>query len=317
MCPGNLVSVVIPAFNAERYIGGTIESVLKQSYHNYEIVVVNDCSRDKTAAVISAFNDARIHLINHSTNMGPGASRNTAIGAARGRWVALLDADDQWHPDRLSKLVGIVLAAGDNYFVSDVRMVCFNTSAGLRPWDSQLNLYHKLHCDEQNLTLDLEGFFKIGCPGIHPLIPLSHIKNHKLAYDQNCRMGEDFEFYCNLFRTGLKLHLCKQSLYYYRLTPGSLTTDKNKVGHQIGVYRRLLGQDGFTENERELIRMSFQKLKNRQPYEEFRAALKLGHFGKAAYLAACKPRLVIDSLRSLPDSLRYRRAAWKHRGDVK
>lgn len=313
----NLVSVVLPAYNAEQYVGEAIESVLRQSYPYFEIVTINDASQDSTENVIKSFNDKRIKLVSHSKNLGPGAARNTAIDTARGRWIAILDADDKWHPDRLSELVKIAMESGDHFFISDDSLICFNTTAGLKPWGSQLSLYHKISFDEQIISLDLTGYYKLGCPCIKPLIPLSHIKNHKLAYDPICRMGEDLEFYCNLFRTGLELRLCKKTLYYYRLTPGSLSASKNKMEHHAGVYRRLLGQDGFTEKERELFRKSFQKLKNRQPYEEFSAALKLGHFGKAAYLAACKPRLVIDSLRSLPDSLRYRRAAWKHRGDVK
>lgn len=313
----DLVSVILPAYNAERYVGEAIESVLRQGYPDFEIMIVDDASQDRTKDVVKSFNDKRINLITHSKNLGPGSSRNTAIDAARGRWIALLDADDQWHSDRLSKLVDMALLSGDHFFVSDDCMVCFNTSAGLKPWDSQLNLYHKVYYEEQILSLDLAGYFEIGCPGLKPLIPLNHIKKHRLAYDPNCRMGEDFEFYCNLFRTGLKLRLCRRPLYFYRLTPGSLSTNINRIEHQIGANKRLLEQDGFNDHERTLIEASFQNLRNRQAYEEFSAALKLGKFKRAAHMAVHKPGLVVKLLRRLPDSWRYRSAARRCKGALK
>lgn len=70
----NLVSVVLPAYNAEQYVGEAIESVLRQSYPYFEIVTINDASQDSTENVIKSFNDKRIKLVSHSKNLGPGAA---------------------------------------------------------------------------------------------------------------------------------------------------------------------------------------------------------------------------------------------------
>ena len=98
-CPFE-VSVVIPTYNRARYVTKAIESVLAQSYTNREIIVVDDGSTDDTQAVLLPYAD-RIRTI-HQTNSGPGAARNAGIQAARGRWIAFLDSDDEWSPRKLA-----------------------------------------------------------------------------------------------------------------------------------------------------------------------------------------------------------------------
>lgn len=317
MISGSLVSVVIPAYNAEQYVGEAIKSVLEQTYNDYEIIVVNDGSADRTADVVKGFKDERINLINHSSNRGVGAARNTAIEAARGRWIALLDADDKWLPVRLDRLVGIALTLGHQYFISDDGLICFNTSKGLKPWDSCFNLYYKIPFNNKVLSMGLDGYFNYSCPAINPLIPLQHVKEHDLRYDPACLMGEDFEFNCNLFRTGLQLCLYNEPLRGYRLTPGSLTTNINKFEHQAGVYKRLLEREGFTRRERDLIKAGFKKLKEKQPYERFSTALKQKDYRRAAYLLVQRPRLLINLLRRFPQIVRYRKAVRKYGGDMR
>jgi len=101
-----LVSVVIPAFNAAENIGQTLDSVLAQTYSKIEVIVVDDGSSDATSAVVKEFaaRDARIQLL-EQRNAGAGAARNTAIRKARGKYIAPLDADDFWFPEKLEKQV--------------------------------------------------------------------------------------------------------------------------------------------------------------------------------------------------------------------
>jgi len=93
------VSVVIPAYNSARYIAQTIESVLKQSYRPFEIIVVDDGSTDDTRSVLEKYRDWIIYI--HQENAGEPAARNTGIRQARGDFIAFLDADDLWLPDKL------------------------------------------------------------------------------------------------------------------------------------------------------------------------------------------------------------------------
>jgi len=94
-------SVVIPAYNQAQYLPNTINSILNQTYNNFEIIVVNDASPDNTNEVIQQFTDPRVNLLIHEKNKGLPGARNTGMRAATGEYIALLDADDYFHPQKL------------------------------------------------------------------------------------------------------------------------------------------------------------------------------------------------------------------------
>ncbi len=100
-----LVSVIMPAYNGERYIGKAIESVLKQTYSDIELIIVEDASTDKTLDVIKRYSDERISLFVNEENQGIAFSTNRAISNAKGSYVALLDDDDEFFPDKIKKQV--------------------------------------------------------------------------------------------------------------------------------------------------------------------------------------------------------------------
>jgi glycosyltransferase involved in cell wall biosynthesis len=108
-----LVSVIVPAFNAATYIRQTLDSVLAQTYRTIEVIVVDDGSRDSTANIVEEFvaRDPRFQLIRQS-NAGVGAARNTAIRKARGKYLAPLDADDLWSPEKLEAQVACMEQSG-------------------------------------------------------------------------------------------------------------------------------------------------------------------------------------------------------------
>jgi glycosyltransferase involved in cell wall biosynthesis len=97
-------SVVIPLYNKENYIFNTIESVLKQSFSDYELIVVNDCSTDSSLEIVRGIKDPRIKILEHQKNKGLSASRNTGIKAATSNYICFLDADDLWKPQFLEKI---------------------------------------------------------------------------------------------------------------------------------------------------------------------------------------------------------------------
>jgi len=98
------VSVVIPVYGAEKFVGRTIESLLAQTYENFEAVIVDDASPDDSIAICKQFDDPRIKIV-HQENRGLPGARNTGIRNSTGDYVALLDADDLWTPDKLQKHV--------------------------------------------------------------------------------------------------------------------------------------------------------------------------------------------------------------------
>lgn len=101
----DLISIITPAYRAESCIAQTIESVLQQTYQNWELLITDDCSPDDTCSVVEqyALKDPRIRLIRQRENGGPAAARNSSIAAAHGDWLAFLDSDDLWLPQKLEK----------------------------------------------------------------------------------------------------------------------------------------------------------------------------------------------------------------------
>src|ERR1700722_1513540 len=113
MPSASLVSVIIPAYNAERYLGFTLASVQAQTYKNIEILVVDDGSIDSTAEIVeqAARTEGRIPLF-RQCNRGVALARNTALAQAKGEFVAPLDADDVWHPQNIALQVAALQKAG-------------------------------------------------------------------------------------------------------------------------------------------------------------------------------------------------------------
>lgn len=100
-----LVSIIMPSFNTEQYIADTIRSVLAQTYQNWELIIVDDCSTDRIDEVVAGFRDKRIHYLKNDTNSGAAVSRNRALREAKGKWIAFLDSDDLWMPQKLEKQI--------------------------------------------------------------------------------------------------------------------------------------------------------------------------------------------------------------------
>lgn len=100
-----MVSVIIPTYNSSKYISETLNSVLRQDFSDFEVVVVDDASTDDTCRIVSQINDPRIKLLPQSQNGGAGVSRNIGVEAAQGRYIAFLDSDDLWFDGKLSRQI--------------------------------------------------------------------------------------------------------------------------------------------------------------------------------------------------------------------
>lgn len=103
-----LVSIVMPSYNCGRFIEQSIRSVQAQTYQNWEIIVVDDCSDDHTEDIINGIKDHRIRFYKNASNRGAAVSRNRALREARGRWIAFLDSDDLWEPDKLERQIAFM-----------------------------------------------------------------------------------------------------------------------------------------------------------------------------------------------------------------
>lgn len=110
-----LVTVIVPTYNCEKYIKETIESILKQTYSNFEILVIDDCSTDSTLDVINSLNDKRITVLVNEKQSGAAFSRNRGISNARGKYIAFLDGDDIWRKTKLEDQVSFMETNGYSF----------------------------------------------------------------------------------------------------------------------------------------------------------------------------------------------------------
>ncbi|MEH2282078.1 MAG: glycosyltransferase family 2 protein [Nostoc sp.] len=219
------VSVIIPAYNTETYIGKAIESALEQTLTDIEVIMVDDASSDKTVEVAKSFTDQRLKVIVNQQNLGAAAARNRAFRAAQGEWIAVLDSDDWYAPDRLEKLVSLAneinadMIADDVYFIKD---------GATSPWSTLIQ--ESGERIDKILKIDIVYFVEtdvFGEPGLHlglskPLFKREFLVKHGIEYDDEIRMGQDFWLDMKCLIKGARFFIEPKPYYFYRSRPGSL-----------------------------------------------------------------------------------------------
>ena len=112
----SLVSIIMPSYNTAQFIEETIASVLAQTYENWELIIVDDCSNDNTDEVVGRYlDDRRIRYLKNKKNSGAAVSRNLALREAKGKWIAFLDSDDLWKPQKLEKQIAFMVQNGYHF----------------------------------------------------------------------------------------------------------------------------------------------------------------------------------------------------------
>ena len=112
----DLVSIIMPSFNTAKYITASIASVQKQTYPNWELIIVDDCSTDNTDEIVKPLlTDTRIRYLKNEVNSGAAVSRNRALREAKGKWIAFLDSDDLWLPEKLEKQIAFMEKNGYHF----------------------------------------------------------------------------------------------------------------------------------------------------------------------------------------------------------
>ena len=116
-----LVSIIMPSYNAANYIEASIKSVIAQTYQDWELIVVDDCSSDNTIEIIEKFNEPRIRLFVNDKNSGAAMARNRALREAKGRWIAFLDSDDIWLPEKIKHQISYMERNNYSFTYTDYR----------------------------------------------------------------------------------------------------------------------------------------------------------------------------------------------------
>lgn len=301
-----LVSVVMPVYNAEKYVKEAIESVLNQTYPYFELIVVNDGSTDRSDEIIKSFRDDRIVYIKHEKNLGVAEARNSAFKIAKGKWGALIDADDFWLIERLEKLVKIIDEGMEKYMVTDDHILCFDSEEGLKRWANMFKMSNRIDFERKNIVeFNFTEFLRRNIPIGHVIFPLRIVKEKNIKQLQEFVPMEDFVFCLELFLSDLKLKIIKDPYYLYRLTPGSITS-KKPINKKIAVMNYIFSKYSLSEEERNGIELRFNNYERKYIYNTFTYYLKNKDFKIALGHGIKHPSVFIMLVLRLPSSLRYR-----------
>lgn len=230
-----LVSVIVPAFRTAHTLKAAVDSILHQTLQDFEIILIEDCSGDDTLRVAEelAASDARITLVALERNGGQAHALNTGIARARGSWVATLDADDVYLPDRLAALVecgereGVDMVADNQRHVDGTAGVLVRTAFPPADGGRQLTLQDFV---QNNST---QSSFSLGI--LKPMIRRSFIVRHGLGYHEGLKLAQDFYHLMQFFAAGGRGWLTSRPYYVWTLPFGPVSRAWTTTG--LGAWR--------------------------------------------------------------------------------
>jgi succinoglycan biosynthesis protein ExoO len=215
-----LVSVVMANYQAGDKIVPAIESVLRQTVEDIELIVCDDASGDHSVALVECFmrTDPRVSLITASSNGGPARCRNRGLDAARGQWIAVVDADDIIHPERFERLLAAATHCGADIVADDLLHFYEDGSpVGLLLGADQDRLFSVT--PEQWIGAGLGGSPALGY--LKPLIRADVLG--ALRYEESLRIGEDYDLILRLLLAGATMAVLPEPYYLYRRHSGSVS----------------------------------------------------------------------------------------------
>ena len=224
-----LVSIVTPAYNCEKYLRKTVESVLSQSYTSWEMIIVDDCSTDGTFALAQqlAAQEPRIRVFRNETNQGVSLTRNRGIAQTRGKYIALLDGDDLWESDKLERQVALLEKGYDLAYCS----YDFWDESG-RPIETMKPFIVPVRTDFHKMLVSSV----VSCSTA--MIRAELLKAHPFRKDT---YHEDYALWMELFALPIRAAGDEKVLMHYRQVRGSRSNAKgNAARKRWEVYRRTL-----------------------------------------------------------------------------
>ena len=206
------VSIITPVYNAEKFIKETIESVLKQSYEDFEYLLIDDCSTDNSAEIVKSYakKDSRIKYIKLPENSGAAVARNTGLKHAQGRYIAFIDSDDVWYPEKLEKQLAFMQEKNEAFTYTKYEHITEDGQVQSAPdFPKRLNYSGLLKntaiaCSTVVIDRQVIGDFRM------PLV----------------RKGQDTATWLKILKNHDYAYLVDEILNQYRGREGSLSSDK-------------------------------------------------------------------------------------------
>lgn len=212
------VSIITPSWNSEKYIEKTIESVQNQTYSNWEMIIVDDCSTDKTVEIVEEISkiDSRIKLFRQSVNAGAAKARNRSLSESSGRYVAYLDADDIWKPTKLEKQIEFMKAQNCGFSCVSYEVI-----------DDEGNALNK----EVHMlpSVDYVGFLTNNLLQTVGIMVDTSIIDKKYLVMPDIRRRQDAATWLQVLKAGYKCYGIDEVLAEYRRAEKSLSSNKVKA----------------------------------------------------------------------------------------
>lgn len=207
-----LVSIIMPSWNTAQFIGESIQCVLDQTYTNWELIIVDDCSTDNTDEIVASFTDPRIRYFHNEENSGAALTRNKALRKAQGEWIAFLDSDDLWTLDKLEKQI--------KFMVENGYMLSYSEYEKIDEEDRPLNIY--VSGPDSINKRQMYNYDYIG-----QLTMIYSAKYFGLIQIKDIRKNNDYAIRLKLYRKpGTEAYLLKENLAKYRIRKKSISHDK-------------------------------------------------------------------------------------------
>lgn len=222
------ISVIIPSYNHEKYIKQAINSVLNQTYQNFEIIILDDCSKDKTKKILKNYKDERIKILYNQTNIGAVNTLNNLIDLANGEYIALLNSDDYWEKTKLEKQIDLM--EKNKEIAACFTWADFVDNHNKLIVENKKNIFQKENRKQEEW---LRFFFDYGNCLCHPSVMIRKKVYDEIGkYNKIYRQLPDYEFWIRLIKK-YNIHIIEENLTHFRIIENnekntSYLSDENK-----------------------------------------------------------------------------------------
>jgi glycosyltransferase involved in cell wall biosynthesis len=308
-----LVSVVMPAFNAAGTIADAIGSVLNGTFRDFEIIVCDDASTDSTAEVVTEFGDPRVRLVRNPSNLGEGPSRDHAIDLASGRWLAVLDADDQFTPDRLAALVDVAQAHPSAIIFDDL-MDCHDAPVGLRPWRALRGPGAWGSGSNAPVKVAFADWIVQRRTLMKPVMPLAWIRENDIRHSRK-RFGADLEFFLKVVALArAELWYVPRPMYLYRIAANSMTATPDRYTMLAETLENAMPLFSHDTVAQSALRRKAESIRKSEAYQAFFSELMHGHIAASARTMCRQPWVIPELLRRSIERVPYHLSRWWNGG---
>ena len=299
------VSVIVAAYNAGSFIGACLDSVLAQTLTDWEVIVVDDHATDDTAAAVQGYvdRDSRLRLLKTPRNGGPSAARNIGMAAARGKWLAVLDADDGYAPDRLERMIGYGESMKSDFVSDNQLIVTTEDPAGTRMFTApSMQAAHQVGAEEFILgNISKRDEPRVAFGYMKPVMRSQFVRANGLRYDEHMRLAEDFMLYMSALQHGARWDYVPEPMYRYSVRDDSLAASsslpKPDELRRLHEFSRDLKQSQMARSEPGIERAAqlyFKRVRRWTSYGSLVQFAKKGQVGEIVSLFTRSPDAIGD-----------------------